>query len=54
MMRPIIQSNPGWAEKRFLNGAAMQIIPDCPYGLNGQLLLADVAVIPEPNEETNA
>lgn len=51
MMRPIIQVIQVGHKKRFLNGAAMLIIPDCPYGLNGQLLLADVAVIPEPNEE---
>lgn len=51
MMRPLIQVIQAGQKKRFLNGAAMQIIPDCPYGLNGQLLLADVVVIPEPNEE---
>ena len=51
MMRPIIQVIQAGQKKRFLNGAAMQLIPDCPYGLNGLLLLADVAVIPEPNEE---
>ncbi|MCL4416689.1 MAG: phosphate acyltransferase [Actinobacteria bacterium] len=51
MMRPLIQIIQYGQKKRFLNGAAMEIIPDCPYGLNGQLLLADVAVIPEPNEE---
>ncbi|MCL5071792.1 MAG: phosphate acyltransferase [Actinobacteria bacterium] len=51
MMRPLIQIIQSGHKKRFLNGAATVIIPDCPYGLNGQLLLADVAVIPEPNEE---
>jgi len=51
MMRPLIQVIQAGQKKRFLNGAAMQIIPDCPYGLNGQFLLADVAVIPEPNAE---
>jgi len=51
MMRPLIQVIQAGQKKRFLNGAAIQIIPDCPYGLNGQILLADVAVIPEPNEE---
>ena len=51
MIRPIIQIIQAGQKKRYLNGAALQIIPDCPYGLNGQFLLADVAIIPDPNEE---
>lgn len=51
MMRPLIQIIGTGKEKRFLSGAAMEIIPDCPYGLNGQFLFADTAVIPEPDEQ---
>ena len=51
MMRPLIQIIGTGHEKRFLSGAAMEIIPDCPYGLNGQFLFADTAVIPEPDEK---
>lgn len=51
MMRPIIQVIQAGGKKRYLNGAVLEIIPNCPYGLNGQLLLADIAVIPDPSEE---
>ena len=51
MMRPLIQIIQAGHKKRHLNGAVLEIIPDCPYGLNGQFLLADVGVIPEPNED---
>jgi phosphate acetyltransferase len=51
MMRPIIQVIQAGRKKRYLNGAVLEIIPNCPYGLNGQILMADVAVIPDPNEE---
>ncbi len=50
MMRPLIQIIGTGNKKRYLSGAVMQIIPDCPYGTDGQFLFADVAVIPEPNE----
>jgi phosphate acetyltransferase len=50
MMRPLIQVIGRGKEKRFLSGAAIQIIPDSPYGLNGQFLFADMAVIPFPDE----
>jgi phosphate acetyltransferase len=51
MMKPLIQVIQAGEKKRYLNGAVIEIIPDCPYGLNGQFLLADIAVIPDPNEE---
>ena len=51
MMRPLIQVIGTGKEKRYLSGAAIQIIPDCPYGLNGQFLFADTAVIPFPDEK---
>ena len=50
MMRPLIQVIGTGKEKRFLSGAAIQIIPGSPYGLNGQFLFADTAVIPFPDE----
>lgn len=51
MMRPLIQVIQAGQKKRYLSAAVLEIIPDCPYGLNGQFLLADVGVIPDPNEE---
>lgn len=51
MMKPLIQIIQAGHKKRYLNGAVIEIIPNCPYGLNGQFLLADIAVIPDPNEE---
>jgi len=51
MMRPLIQVVQAGQKKRYLNAAVLVIIPNCPYGLNGQFLLADVGVIPDPNEE---
>jgi len=50
MMRPLIQIIGTGNKKRYLSGAVMQIIPDCPYGASGQFLFADDAVIPEPDE----
>ena len=29
----------------------LEIIPGSSYGLDGQVLMADIAVIPDPNEE---
>jgi len=29
----------------------MQIVPDCPYGLDGKFIFSDVAVIPYPDEQ---
>jgi len=51
MMRPLIQVIGTGDKKRYLSGAVMEIIPDCPYGLDGQFLFADIAVIPEPSEK---
>lgn len=51
MMRPLIQVIGTGDKKRYLSGAVMEIVPDCPYGLNGQFLFSDVAVIPEPDEK---
>jgi len=51
MMRPLIQIIQVGHKKRYLNAAAIEIVPNCPYGLNGQFLLADVGVIPDPDEE---
>lgn len=51
MMKPLIQIIQAGHKKRYLSGAVMEIIPKCPYGLNGQFLLADIAVIPDPDED---
>ncbi|MCL6088504.1 MAG: phosphate acyltransferase [Actinobacteria bacterium] len=51
MLRPLIQIIQAGQKKRYLSAAVLEIIPNCPYGLNGQFLLADVGIIPEPNEE---
>jgi phosphate acetyltransferase len=51
MMRPLIQVIGTGKDKRFLSGAAMEIIPGSPFGLKGQFLFADTAVIPEPDEK---
>jgi phosphate acetyltransferase len=51
LMRPLIQVIGTGTPKRFLSGAVMQIVPDCPYGMNGKFIFSDVAVIPEPNED---
>lgn len=51
MMKPLIQVIQAGHKKRYLNGAVIEIIPKCPYGLNGQFLLADIAVIPDPDED---
>ena len=51
MMKPLIQVIQAGHKKRYLNGAVLEIIPNCPYGLSDQFLLADIAVIPDPNEE---
>lgn len=51
MMKPIIQVIQAGLKKRYLNGAVIEIIPKCPYGLSGQFLLADIAVIPDPDED---
>ena len=50
MIRPLIQVLGTGDPKRYLSGAAIQIIPDNPYGLDGQFLFADTAVIPDPDE----
>lgn len=50
MMRPLLQIIGTGDKKRYLSGAVMEIIPDCPYGIDGQFLFSDVAVMPEPNE----
>lgn len=50
MMRPLIQIIGTGNPRRYLSGAVMLIIPECPYGLNGKLLFSDVAVIPEPGQ----
>lgn len=50
MIRPLLQIIGTGDKKRYLSGAVMEIIPDCPYGIDGQFLFADVAVIPDPNE----
>jgi len=51
MMKPIIQVLGTGIHKKYLSGAVMQIIPDCPYGLDGKFLFSDVAVIPFPDEQ---
>jgi len=51
MIRPIIQLLNTGKERRYLSGAVMQIVPDCPYGLDGKFIFSDVAVIPYPDEE---
>jgi len=51
MMKPLIQIIQAGQKKRYLNAAVLIIIPNCFYGLNGQFLLADVGIIPDPNEE---
>ena len=51
MMRPLIQIIGTGKEKRYLSAAVIQIFPDSPYGLNGQFLFADIAVIPFPDEK---
>lgn len=38
-------------EGRYLNGAMLEIVPDCKNGLNKMYLLADVAVIPDPDKK---
>ena len=50
MMRPLIQVIGTGNPKKHLSGAVIQIIPDCPYGLNGKFLFSDPAVIPYPDE----
>jgi len=50
MMRPLIQVMGTGDPKRYLSGAAIEIIPESPYGLDGQFLFADTAVIPDPDE----
>ena len=50
MMRPLIQLMGTGNPKRYLSGAAIEIIPESPYGLDGQFLFADTAVIPDPDE----
>jgi phosphate acetyltransferase len=50
MMRPLIQVMGTGNPKRYLSGAAIEIIPESPYGLDGQFLFADTAVIPDPDE----
>jgi len=51
MMRPLIQVIGTGIPKRYLSGAVMQIVPDCPYGLDGKFIFSDVAVIPYPDEQ---
>jgi len=51
MMRPLIQVIGTGNPKKYLSGAAIQIVPGCPYGLDGQFLFADTAVIPDPDEK---
>ena len=34
-----------------VSGSMLEIVPRCKYGPNGMFLLADVAVIPDPDEE---
>jgi phosphate acetyltransferase len=50
-MKPLIQVIGTGTPKRFLSGAVMLKVPDCPYGLDGKFIFSDVAVIPEPNED---
>lgn len=50
MMRGLIQVIGTGNPKRHLSGAAIEIFPGSPYGLNGQFLFADTAVIPDPDE----
>jgi len=51
MMRPLIQVIGTGNPKRYLSGAVMQIVPDCPYGLDGKFIFSDVAVIPYPDKQ---
>jgi phosphate acetyltransferase len=51
MMKPLIQVVQAGHKKRYLSGAVLVSVPNCPYGLSGQFLLADVGVIPDPDEE---
>lgn len=51
MMKPIIQVLGTGTPKRHLSGAVMQIVTDCPYGLDGKFIFSDVAVIPYPDEQ---
>lgn len=36
---------------KYLSGAMIEEVPGCKYGSNGIFLLADVAIIPEPDEK---
>jgi len=36
-------------EKKYVNGAMLEIVPNCEDGLNDTYILADVAVIPNPD-----
>ncbi len=51
MMKPVIQIIKAKNGRKYLSGAVLQIVPDCPYGQNGQFLFADVAVMPDPDQE---
>lgn len=51
MMKPLINVIQAGQKKKYLSGAVIEIVPDCPYGLNGQFLFADVALMADPNEE---
>ena len=51
MIRPLMQVIGTGNPKRYLSGAVMQIVPDCPYGLDGKFIFSDVAVIPYPDEQ---
>ena len=51
MMKPLIQVIGTGMPKRYLSGAVLQIVPDCPYGLDGKFIFSDVAVIPYPDSQ---
>ncbi len=51
MLKPVIQVIGARDGQKYLSGAVMEVVPDCPYGLDGQFLYADVAVMPDPNQE---
>lgn len=51
MMKPLINVIQADQKKKYLSGAVVEIVPDCPYGLNGLFLFADVALMADPGEE---
>ncbi len=51
MLKPLIQVIGTTDKHKYLSGAVLLVVPDCPYGLKGQFIFTDVAVMPDPNED---